>query len=84
MARYSVGTYDYNTGAYTPQRGAGMSINISLWQLKRVLKRLRTMGYGAWRVGNTNDGNSRDSDPDVLVARTDGLTRKEILKQWER
>lgn len=83
-AKYSVGTYDYERTAYTPQRGAGRSINISLRQLRRVLKRLRRMGYGAWRVGNTRDESTRDSDPDVLVERTDGMTKDEILKRWDR
>lgn len=80
--RYSIGTYDYDLSAYTPQIGAGRSINVSLKQLRRVLKKLRTMGYSAHRVGNDRDG--RDSDPDVLVERTDGMTKAAILKRWDR
>lgn len=81
---YSVGTYDYDRTAYTPQTGAGRSINVSLRQLRRVLKRLRQMGYSAHRVGNTHNDNTRHSDPDVLVERTDGMTKAEILERWDR
>ena len=81
---YSVGTYDWERSAYTPQIGVGRSINVSLRQVRRVLKRLRKMGYTAHRVGNTRNDSTRDSDPDVLVERTDGMDKAEILKRWDR
>lgn len=80
--RYSVGTWDTDLQGFTPQKGAGRSINITLWQLKRVLKRLRCMGYTAHRSGNPNE--ERCSDLYVLVERTDGMTREEIIESWKR
>lgn len=80
--KYSVGTWDADKQAYTPQAGIRRSINISLRELRRVLKQLRRMGFSAHRCGNKEDGH--DSDWTVLVERTDGEKRDAILKRWAR
>lgn len=81
---YSVGTWDTNKQAYTPQRG-GRCINISLRQLRAVLKRLRAIGYTAHRFGPKDDMGYREhNDSEVIIERTDGRSRKLILADWER
>lgn len=80
---YSVGTWDIDAQAYTPQPGLSVpSLNITLHQLRQALKELRQRGYAADRV-RFDDGN-RDSDWSVLVERTDGLSEAEILERWKR
>lgn len=79
---YSVGTWDICEQRYTPQIGAGPWCNLTLAQLRRALNRLRSMGYEAWRVGNSFIGH--DSDPSVLVERTDGETEAKIMERWKR
>jgi hypothetical protein len=90
MALYSVATWDTNKQAYTPQCGLSVpSFNITLSQLRVALKELRQMGYTAHRVRHAigTDGfedYDHDSDPSVLVERTDGKHWKEIMKDWRR
>jgi hypothetical protein len=80
---YSVGTWDCDSQAFTPQAGLlGPSINITKQELRRRLKELRRLGYPCDRV-RWPDG-SRDSDPYVLVERTDGADEKEVLESWKR
>ena len=79
---YSVGTWDSDCQAYTPQIGVADSINITLAQLRRALKRLRALGYNADRV-RLPDG-EHDSDPMVLVERTDGKSERDIMEDWKR
>ncbi len=84
-ARYSVGTWDEYLQAYTPQRGAGRCINVSLRGLRRVLKRLRELGYSAHRkAAGLGDKSRACNDWCVLVERTDGKTKAEILEGWKR
>jgi hypothetical protein len=78
-ARYSVGTWDVEAQAYTPQVGVP-AFNLTLAELRRSLKMLRQCGYSAHRRGV--DG--CDNDWCVLVERTDGKSESEILEQWER
>lgn len=80
-ARYAVGTWDMDEQAFTPQRGAGRWHNLTRWQLKRALVRLRTLGFAAYRQ-RYSDGH--DGDPCVLVERTNGRTREQILEDWKR
>lgn len=82
-AKYSVGTWDSDKQAYTPQQGAGQSVNITWKSLLAVMRRLRDLGYSAHRVRN-NEGDHYDNDTSVLVERTDGMTLESILKSWER
>lgn len=69
---YSVGTWDTDLQAYTPQLGLTVpSQNVPLWTLKEVLRQLRRMGYSAHRYRDA-DGGHDDNDWCVLVERTDG------------
>lgn len=83
---YSVGTWDMDLQAYTPQAGAGRCINITKARLRVVLKWLRNHGYTAHRVRFSIGlgDHDHDSDPSVLVERTDGMTKAEILEGWKR
>jgi len=79
---YSVGTWDPELEAYTPQVGVP-SFNLTLWQLRDSLRMLREMGYTAHRT-RCPDGTHEDNDWSVLVERTDGKPESEIMKEWER
>ena len=84
-ARYSIGTWDTELQAYTPQAGCDSPcINVDIHGLRRHLRELRDEhGYAADRVRDA-DGTHDDNDWCVLVERTDGMTIAEILKVWER
>ena len=43
--RYRVLTWDHEKQQFTPQRGVGRASNITLWQVRGVLRRLQEMGY---------------------------------------
>jgi hypothetical protein len=80
---YSVGTWDSDAQAYTPQEGLTVpAFNITLGELRAALRDLRKEGYAANRV-RFADG-QRDSDWAVLVERTDGLPEHKILEGWKR
>lgn len=79
---YSVGTYDFEIAAYTPQFSDERAFNLTLHDLRRELHALREVGYSAHRF-RQEDG-LRNSDSDVLVERTDGLPAAEILEGWKR
>lgn len=69
---YSVGTWDTDLQAYTPQEGLSCeSQNVPLWGLREVLRQLRTMGYSAHRYRDPS-GDHSSNDYAVLVERTDG------------
>jgi hypothetical protein len=82
---YSVGTWDTDRQAFTPQRGLSVpSFNITRRQLLVALRELRRkFGYSAHRVRDS-DGSYENNDPWVLVERTDGKHWKEIRKGWDR
>lgn len=81
---YSVGTWDTDKQAYTPQRGLSVpSFNITLAQLRQALKELRTMAYKAHRYRD-EDGSHDDNDAYVIVERTDGKYWKKVMKEWRR
>lgn len=82
-ARYSVGTWDSDMQAYTPQSGVEKSFNITIRELRSAIKRLRELGYSCHRFRD-GDGGHEDSDTFVLVERTDGTTEEKILEQWKR
>lgn len=82
-ARYSIGTWDTDAQAYTPQLGAGPSINVTWKGLLRAMRKLRRLGYSAHRYRDS-DGTHEHNDWSVLVERTDGMSRDEILKNWQR
>lgn len=83
-ALYSIGTWDANAEAYTPQDGLSVaSLNVPLPVLRAALRELRNrFGYGAWRM--RGDDGDHDSDWAVLVERTDGMPEAEIMEQWKR
>lgn len=69
---YSVCTWDTEAEAYTPQEGLSVpSQNVDIHGLRRVLKKLRTMGYSCHYVRDS-DGSHECNDWCVLVERTDG------------
>ena len=83
-ALYSIGTWDTDREAYTPQRGLSVpSFNITLRQLRTALRELRNMGYSCHRYRD-QDGDHWDTDTSVLVERTDGKPWREIRKNWNR
>lgn len=69
---YSVGTWDTDLQAYTPQNGLTVpSQNVPWRTLLEVLRQLRRMGYSCHRFRDA-DGSHDDNDLTVLVERTDG------------
>jgi hypothetical protein len=80
---YSIGTWDTDLQAYTPQAGMENCINIPRDVLRTRIRALRCMGYTAHRIGNSRDGHD-DNDTFVLIERTDGKPEAVILKEWER
>lgn len=82
--RYSVGTWDMEEEAYTPQAGLSVPcINVTLPTLRQVIRELRSGGYSAHYVRGA-DGEHDANDPKVLVERTDGMTDEEVLRKWNR
>jgi len=81
---YSVGTWDTDRQAYTPQRRLSVpSFNMTLGQLRTALRELRAMGYSCHRYRD-EDGDHWDTDTSVLVERTDGKPWREIRRDWNR
>lgn len=79
---YSVGTWCVVRNAFTVQDGLSVpSLNVPLWTVRQVLRELRLMGYTAHRFGG-RDAWPYDSDPMVVVERTDGQQEVEILRKW--
>lgn len=79
---YSVGTWDADAEAYTPQTGVP-AFNLTLAELRRSLKALKDCGYSCHRTRGPN-GDYDDNDVYVLVERTYGMSEAEILDQWQR
>ena len=81
---YSVGTWDTDAQAYTPQLGLSLpSFNINRGQLRQAMKELRKMGYSVHRYRDS-EGNHDENDWCVLIERTDGKSPAEILNNWKR
>lgn len=81
---YSVGTWDTDKQAYTPQRGLTVpAFNITRSQLRLAIRELRKRGYSAHRFRD-DDGSHEDNDSFVLIERTDGKHWKEIMREWRR
>ncbi len=69
---YSIGTWDMESQAFTPQVGLTVpSQNVPWTGLLAVLRQLRAMGYSCHRYRDA-DGTHEDNDSYVLVERTDG------------
>lgn len=80
-ALYSVGTWDTEVQAYTPQTDPAFNLTAS--QLRQALKELRRLGYTCHRVRSKGGGHD-NNDWAVLVERTDGAPEAQILTSWER
>lgn len=80
--RYSVGTWDTDLQAYTPQIGVP-AFNLSIHELRRSINLLRQCGYSCHRKRSA-DGSYDDNDHAVLVERTDGMSEADILESWKR
>lgn len=82
---YSIGTWDSDLQAYTPQNGVP-AFNLTRCQLVQSIRMLKDRGYSCHRYGNTDIDafGLRDSDTYVLIERTDGLSEEEILSRWKR
>lgn len=81
---YSVGTWDMNKQAYTPQRGLSVpSFNITWTQLIIAVRELKELGYSCHRYRDS-EGSYEDNDWCVLIERTDGMHWKEIRRGWNR
>lgn len=80
-ALYSVGTWDTDEQAFTPQVGVP-AFNLTLWRLRAALKSLKQCGYSCYRW-RADDG-EYESDPSVLVERTDGIPEHKIREGWKR
>ena len=82
-AFYSIGTYDWELGAYTPQIGVDRWHRLTKWELRVAIRQLRSMGYTCHRRRDI-DGSYDDNDTNVIVDRTDDMTVEEVIKSWER
>jgi hypothetical protein len=68
---YTIRTYDWELGEYTPQAGLTVpSANVPWRGLLAVLRELRSFGYSCDRP-RERDGSHITSDSSVLVERTD-------------
>lgn len=68
---YSIGTWDTDAQAYTPQEGLTVPcINVPLPVMRQVVRELRKMGYACHRY--RIDGEYDCNDWSVLIERTDG------------
>lgn len=79
---YSIGTWDTDAQAFTPQTGVP-AFNLTLWELKQSMRTLREHGYSVHRYRDA-DGGHRDNDTDALIERTDGKLEPVILEEWKR
>lgn len=69
---YSIGTWDMDLQAYTPQVGLTVPCqNVPLATMRQVVRELRRMGYSCHRRMDKY-GDHEDNDPSVLIERTDG------------
>jgi hypothetical protein len=69
---YSIGTWDTEQQAYTPQAGLTVPcVNVPWRTLLEVLRQLKSMGYSCHRFRDA-DGSHDENDTYVLVERTDG------------
>lgn len=81
---YSVGTWDTDLQAYTPQAGLTVPcINVPWQTLLEVVRQLKRMGYSCHRYRDP-DGGHDDNDTSVLIERTDGAVESDILEDWKR
>ena len=76
--RYSIGTWDSEHECFTPQAECSTPwLNVDIHGLRRHLKELKACGYSCHR-------HQGDSDPAVLVERTDGEPEVKVLERWTK
>lgn len=85
---YSIGTWDTDLQAFTPQEGVP-AFNLTRAQLVSSIRQLQDCGYSCHRFRSRDEtGNleewASDSDPYVMINRTDGMPEYEILEMWKR
>lgn len=81
---YSIGTWDTDRQAYTPQAGLAVpAFNITIWQLRQAIRELRSGGYTVHYVRSAS-GDHANNDWAVLIERTDGMSERKIRKSWRR
>lgn len=80
---YSIGTWDTELQAYTPQIGVPKSFNLTLAELRQAVRLLRRrLGYSCHR--QRFEGEYDNNDWTVLIERTDGASEAEIIEGWKR
>lgn len=85
---YSIGTWDTALQAFTPHDGI-LAFNLTREQLVFSMRQLQDCGYSCHRFRSRDEtGNleewASDSDPYVMINRTDGMPEYEILEMWKR
>lgn len=81
-ALYSIGTWNPERSAFTPDSLSVPSFNIARAQLVTAMRELRQLGYTCHR--KRSDGDYDDNDPSVIIERTDGKCWKDIRRGWNR
>jgi hypothetical protein len=79
---YSIGTWDTDEQAFTPQVGVP-AFNLALFELRQSMRMLRDCGYSCHRYRDAG-GSYDDNDTSVMVERTDGKSEAEIREGWKR
>ncbi len=85
---YSIGTWDPELEAFTPQEGVP-AFNLTRAQLVSSMRQLQDCGYSCHRFRSRDETGAleewaSDSDPSVMINRTDGMPEYEILEMWKR
>ena len=85
---YSIGTWDAKLHAYTAHDGVP-AFNLTRSQLVASMRLLKREGYTCHRYRTRlEDGSlsewADDSDPAVIIERTDGQSEDAILQGWGR
>ncbi len=85
---YSIGTWDPELQSFTPQDDMP-AFNLTRKQLVASIRMLQDCGYSCHRYrerleDGTLSTESYDSDPFVMIERTDGMPESEILGRWKR
>ena len=82
---YSIGTWDTSKQCFSPHPGLP-AYNLTREKLVAVIRRLRKINYSCHRIRervNLVHTGDVDSDPSVIIQRTDGISKRKILKQWK-
>lgn len=85
---YSIGTWDPELEAFTPQNGVP-AFNLTRKQLVASIRMLQDCGYTCHRFRERDENGdlddwAYDSDTFVMIQRTDGMSEEAILKEWKR